>query len=65
MDRVSRHEYGCARGGSGAGWQKMGMQAARDTIEAGERRFSRFQQESELSQFNRSGRVNGSMHRKR
>ena len=33
---------------------KDGMQAARDTIEAGERRFSRFQPESELSQLNRS-----------
>ncbi len=33
---------------------KDGMQAARDAIEAGERRFSRFQQESELSQLNRS-----------
>jgi thiamine biosynthesis lipoprotein len=33
---------------------KDGMQIARDTIEAGERRFSRFQQESELSQLNRS-----------
>ena len=31
-----------------------GMQAARSAIEAGERRFSRFQQESELSQLNRS-----------
>ena len=30
------------------------MQAARDAIEAGERRFSRFLQESELSQLNRS-----------
>jgi len=33
---------------------KDGMQATRDTIEAGERRFSRFQQESELSQLNLS-----------
>jgi FAD:protein FMN transferase len=33
---------------------KEGMQAAREYIEAGERRFSRFQQESELSQLNRS-----------
>ncbi len=33
---------------------KKGMQAAREYIEAGERRFSRFQQESELSQLNRS-----------
>ena len=31
-----------------------GMQAARDYIDAGERRFSRFQQASELSQLNRS-----------
>ena len=31
---------------------KDGMQAARGAIEAGERRFSRFQQESELSQLN-------------
>ncbi len=31
-----------------------GMQAARGAIEAGERRFSRFQQKSELSQLNRS-----------
>ena len=31
-----------------------GMQAARGAIDAGERRFSRFQQESELSQLNRS-----------
>ena len=31
-----------------------GMQIARDTIEAGERRFSRFQQESELSLLNHS-----------
>jgi len=31
-----------------------GMQAARGAIEAGERRFSRFRQESELSQLNRS-----------
>ena len=33
---------------------KDGMQAAHEYIEAGERRFSRFQQESELSQLNRS-----------
>jgi FAD:protein FMN transferase len=33
---------------------KDGMQAARVAIEVGERRFSRFQQESELSQLNRS-----------
>ncbi|HEY9152688.1 MAG TPA: FAD:protein FMN transferase [Anaerolineales bacterium] len=33
---------------------KEGMQVARNMIEAGERRFSRFQQESELSQLNRS-----------
>ncbi len=31
-----------------------GMRAAREYIEAGERRFSRFKQESELSQLNRS-----------
>ncbi|HUI90511.1 MAG TPA: FAD:protein FMN transferase [Anaerolineales bacterium] len=33
---------------------KDGMQAAREIIEAGERRFSRFSQASELSQLNRS-----------
>jgi len=33
---------------------KDGIQAAREYIEAGERRFSRFQKESELSQLNRS-----------
>src|SRR5271157_5070832 len=33
---------------------KDGMQAARDTVEAAERRFSRFQPESELSHLNRS-----------
>jgi thiamine biosynthesis lipoprotein len=33
---------------------QVGMQAARDAIEAGERRFSRFQQASELSELNRS-----------
>jgi len=33
---------------------QAGMKAARDLIEAGEHRFSRFQQESELSQLNRS-----------
>ncbi len=43
---------------------KDGMQAARTAFEAGERRFSRFQQESELSLLNLR-RVNGSMHRKR
>jgi thiamine biosynthesis lipoprotein len=33
---------------------QQGMQTARETIEAGERRFSRFLQDSELSQLNRS-----------
>jgi FAD:protein FMN transferase len=33
---------------------KEGMQAARNTIDSGESRFSRFQQQSELSQLNRS-----------
>ncbi len=33
---------------------QQGMQAARETIEAGERRFSRFLQDSELSKLNRS-----------
>jgi len=33
---------------------RQGMQAARELIEAGERRFSRFLQDSELSQLNRS-----------
>jgi thiamine biosynthesis lipoprotein len=33
---------------------RQGMQAAREAIEAGERRFSRFLQDSELSQLNRS-----------